>query len=63
MTTRRRFFIVPGDSPALLGMPDIELLDIHKITCDVPDDQQMDSKFNSNTVEPSNSLSYKAKKI
>ena len=30
-----RFFVVPGDGPALLGMPDIELLDILKIMCKV----------------------------
>ena len=28
---RYRFFVVPGDGPALLGIPDIELLDILKI--------------------------------
>ena len=27
-----RFFAVPGDGPVLLGMPDIELLSILKIT-------------------------------
>ena len=33
--TRSRFLEVPGDSPALLGMPDIDLLDIVKIACEV----------------------------
>ena len=36
---RCRFFVVsfvmPGDGPTLLGMPDIELLGILKLTCDV----------------------------
>ena len=31
---RCRFFVVPGDSPALLGMPDIKLFDILKIKCE-----------------------------
>ena len=30
-----RLFVVPGDGPALLGIPDIELLGIVKITCEV----------------------------
>ena len=34
-TAKYRFFVVPGDGSVLLGMPDIELLDIHKIMCEV----------------------------
>ena len=30
---RCRFFVVPGNSPALLGMHDIELLGILRIMC------------------------------
>ena len=30
-----RFFVVPGDGPALIGMPDIELLSVLRITCNV----------------------------
>ena len=36
---RCRFFIVPGDGPALLGTTDIELLGIVKITYEVVEDQ------------------------
>ena len=35
---RCRFFVVPGDGQELLGMPDIELLSILKIMCEVVDD-------------------------
>ena len=41
---RYRFFVVPGVGPALLGMPDIELLGILKIMCEVVQDQQTDRK-------------------
>ena len=61
-TTRSRFFVVLGDSQALLGMPDIELLGILKITCDVVEGQQTGRKFYSQTVKPSCTLSHKAKK-
>ena len=54
---RCRIFVVPGDSPALLGMPDIELLVGLKIMCYVVEGQQVDRKFNSQTVEPSSALS------
>ena len=47
MIARCRFFVVPGDSPALLGMPDIELLAILKIMCDLVGDQQANRKFDS----------------
>ena len=40
-----RFFVVPGDCPALLGMLDIEVLGILKITCEVVDGQQVGRKF------------------
>ena len=33
------FFVVPGNCPDLLGMPDIELLGLLKITCKVLDQQ------------------------
>ena len=32
---RCRLFVVAGDGPLFLGMPDIELLDILKIMCNV----------------------------
>ena len=34
-TAKCRFFVVPGGSPVLLRMSDIELLDILKTTCEV----------------------------
>ena len=57
--TRYRFFVVPGDGPALLGMPEIELLGILKIMCDVIEGQQADRNFDSQTMEPSSGLSCK----
>ena len=33
------FFIVPDDVPVLLGMPDIELLGILNIMCELVEDQ------------------------
>ena len=57
---RCKFFVVPGDGPALLGKPDIKLLCILKITCDVIEGQQADRMFVSQTIEPSSSLSCKA---
>ena len=62
-----RFFVVPADSPALLGIPDLELLGILKVTCEVIRDQQsdrkfnsQDRKFNSKIIKLSNSSSCKA---
>ena len=53
-----RSFVVPGDDPALLGMPDIEL-GIMKIMFDIIEDQQADKKFAFQTMEPSSTLSCK----
>ena len=44
------FFVVSGDHPALLGMPDIELL-----TCDIKCGPHDHRKFDSQTIETSNS--------
>ena len=46
------FFIVPGDGPTLLGLPDIELLGTLKITCNVVEGQQAGRKFDSQTTKP-----------
>ena len=34
-----RFFVVPGNDPVLLGMPDIGILDILTINCNTIDTQ------------------------
>ena len=57
---RCRFYVVLGDSPAFLGMPDIELLGIMKIMCDVIEGQQADRMFDSQIIEPFSALSCKA---
>ena len=44
--------MVPGDGPALFGMPDIVLLGILKITCEVTDSQQTGNKFDSQIMQP-----------
>ena len=41
-----------GDGQVLLGKPDIELLDRLKITCKVVENQQVDRKFDSQTIKP-----------
>ena len=59
MIARCRFFVVPGHGPALLGIPDTEFLGILKIMCNVPEGQQTDRKYDSETMEPSSALSCK----
>ena len=54
-----RFFIVPRDSLALLGMQDIELLNILKIMCEVIGDPHESRKFNLQTLEASNGPTYR----
>ena len=34
-----RFFVVPGDSPALFRMPDIELFEITRVMCETIDNK------------------------
>ena len=58
-TVRYIFLVVPGDSPALLGMPDIELLGILKIICEVVKGPQTDRKFHSQRMTPSSTLTIK----
>ena len=50
-----RFFVVPGDGPTVLRKSDIKLLSILKITCDVIGDPHESRKFDSQTIETSNS--------
>ena len=45
-----RFFVVPGDRPVLLGMPDIEVLGILKIMCEVVKGPKVGRKFDSQTM-------------
>ena len=49
------FFVLPGDGPVLLGMSDIELLSILRITCDIIDEPHESRKFNLQTIEMSDS--------
>ena len=44
---------MPGDGPALVGMPDREILHILRIICGVVGGQSADRKLNSQTIEPS----------
>ena len=44
-----RFSVVPGDGPALLRMPDIELLDIQRVMCGTVDNKTNGRKFDSQT--------------
>ena len=54
-----RFLVVPGDGPALLWMPDIQLLNILRITCEVIGDLHKSRKINSQIIEASNNPSCK----
>ena len=58
----KRFFLVPGDGPALQGMADIQLLDILKTVCKVMGNCMKAGKFDSQTVQASNGPSIKANK-
>ena len=51
---------MPGDSPVLLWIPDIELLGTLKIMCEVVGGQQADREVNSQTMQLSNGPSCKA---
>ena len=44
-----RFLVVPGDGPALLGMPDIELFGIIRVMCGTIDNKTNDRKFDAQT--------------
>ena len=46
----------------MLRLPDIKLLDILKITCEVMGDQQAGRMFDSQAMQPSKNLGYKANK-
>ena len=59
---QEKFFVVPGDDLTLLGMPDIRLVDILKIMCEVVGEQQADKKFDTQTILPSSGSSCKANK-
>ena len=54
-----RFFVVTGDGQALLWMPDIKLLVILNIMCDVVEGQQANRKSDSQTMESASSPSCK----
>ena len=47
----------------LLGVPDIELLDILKIFCEVMGDSHESKNFGSETIQVSSVLSCKANKV
>ena len=48
-----RFFVVPFDSPPLLGMLDIELLSILRKTCDIIGEPHESRKFDLQTIKTS----------
>ena len=54
-----RFFVLPEDGPALLGVPNIEMLSILRITCDVIGESHEGRKLESQTVEASNRPTYR----
>ena len=56
---RCRFFVVPGDFPALLELQDIKVLAILEIMCEVVNGQQVGRKFDSQIMQPSSALSFK----
>ena len=58
-TAKCRFFTVP-DGPALPGMSDIELLGLLKIMCELVGCQQVELKYDSQTIKLSRAPSCKA---
>ena len=50
-----RFILVPGEDPAVLGMPDTELLNILGVTSEVISKPHESGKFDLQTIEVSNS--------
>ena len=58
-----RLFLVPGDAPVLQGMPDIELLDILKIICEVMRDQHKSRMLDSQKIQASSGPSFKTNKV
>ena len=59
---KSRFFIVSGDGQELLVMPDTEVLNILKITCEVNGNPNESRHLNSQTTEASNCPSCKTNK-
>ena len=57
-----RFFLGPGERPALLGIPDLTLLSILRITCNVIGKPHESRKVDSQTIEISISPSCKTNK-
>ena len=43
------FFVVPGNSQALLGMPDIDTLDVLTINCNTKDTQTQNQQIYNKT--------------
>ena len=56
-------FVVPGDGPALLGMPDIEVLDLLKIMYEVMGDPNKSRMLNFQSIQAFNNPSCKANKV
>ena len=52
-----RFFVVAGDGLALLGMPNIDLLSILRIACDVRSKPHKSKKYDSQLIKTSTSQS------
>ena len=44
-----RFLVVPGNGPALFGMPDIELLSMIRVMCETIDNKINDKRFDAQT--------------
>ena len=48
-----KFFVVPGNGQALLGMPDIDMHNIIKINCDTIGTHRNDSANKAVEIQPS----------
>ena len=46
-----QYFVVPGDSTALLGIPDIKVLSILRITQDTIGEPNESRRFDSQTID------------
>ena len=52
---KHRFFVIQGNGPALLRMPDIELLSIIRVMCETTDNKTTGRKFDVQTTHVADS--------
>ena len=46
-----KFFVVPGEGPSLLGMPDVETLELLSVNCNTIEPGQMNRQINEHRMQ------------